>query len=136
MTSRRPSFRERGYSSGWDSLALAFKRTHPVCLSCWMVGVVEPTAIVDHVVPVTGNREGLFDEANLQPCCQWCHDVVKRALELHWRLGRLPASALRLDSMYARKLMRERYPIPVGEDGYRLFELTGPRGVYPYRADE
>jgi 5-methylcytosine-specific restriction protein A len=127
----RPDYRARGYSPEWDRISAEFKQTHPFCLSCWMVGIVQPVEIVDHIVPVTSNKARLLDPTNLQAACKWCHDCVKRPLELDWRLGRLPLLALRLDSAYAVKLMHDRYPVPVGLDGYRLFELGKPRGPYP-----
>ena len=128
----RPDFRKRGYHSGWDPVAREYKARYPLCLGCWAVGLETPTELIDHIQPLTHDREGLLDPGNLQPCCKWHHDVVKRTLELEWKLGRLPESALRLDSMQAIKLTRDRYPIPVAEDGYPTWEWTQlKRKPYP-----
>jgi hypothetical protein len=127
----RPDFRQRGYSGDWDAIARAFKQQYPFCLGCWAVGLETPTEIVDHVQPLVNDRDRLLDSTNLQPACRWHHDVCKRALEQQWRLKHVPASALRLDSQQAMKLTRERYPIPIGADGYRVFEWDRLRRL-PY----
>jgi hypothetical protein len=130
----RENFRGRGYTKDWDRLAHDFKWHCPVCLGCWVVGIETPTEIVDHIKPVAHDRAGLLDIANLQPACRFHHDIVKRSLELQWRLGQLPESALRLDSGEARKLTRDRYAVPIDVDGYRKWEwgdlVIRP---YPYR---
>jgi 5-methylcytosine-specific restriction enzyme A len=128
--SNRP-YRARGYTYEWDRLSREFKRRCPVCLGCWVVGVETPTEIVDHIVPLAHDQASLLDISNLQPACRWHHDNVKRSLELQWRLGQLPESALRLDGPQAKRLTRERYLIPVGVDGYRLWEW-GQHIVHPY----
>jgi 5-methylcytosine-specific restriction enzyme A len=131
--SRRPDFRERGYKSTWDATARDFKQRYPLCLGCWAVGLETPVEIVDHVVPLVADRTGLLDTSNMQPACRWHHDNVKRTLELQWRLGQVPTSALRLDSTYAIALTRQRYAVPIGVDGYPLFELAPTKRPYPER---
>lgn len=52
----------------------------------------------------------MWDRDNWQPACRWHHDVVKQQLEVRWRAGSLPASALRLDSREAAALTRDLDP--------------------------
>ena len=128
----RADFRQRGYDSRWDPVAREFKARYPICLGCWSVGLETPTEVVDHVVPLASDREGLLDYDNLQPSCGWHHSNIKRHLELMWKLGQLPELALRLDSPQAMKLTRQRYLIPVGTDGFRLWEWSDlKRRPYP-----
>jgi 5-methylcytosine-specific restriction enzyme A len=127
----RPDFRARGYKSGWDQAARNFKVQYPLCLGCWAVGLETPTEIVDHIVPLVADRSALLDTGNMQPSCRWHHGVAKRELEAQWRLGRIPTSALRLDSAQAIALTRQRYPVRIGADGYRLFELAPLKRPYP-----
>jgi hypothetical protein len=87
--------------------------------------------IVDHIVPVAFDPSGLLDPANLQPACRWHHDVCKRALELRWKLKQASMSALRLDSACAIAYTIQRYPVPIGTDGYPLFELAPSKRPYP-----
>jgi 5-methylcytosine-specific restriction protein A len=128
----RLDFRKRGYTSDWDAVARDFKRRFPICLGCWAVGLETPTEIVDHVVPLAYRADGLLDYNNLQPSCGWHHQVIKRHLELMWKLGQLPESALRLDSVHAMKLTRERYLVPVRLDGFKQWEWRDlKRRPYP-----
>jgi 5-methylcytosine-specific restriction protein A len=132
----RASFRARGYDAQWDQIAREFKARHPLCLGCWAVGLDTPTELIDHIMPLSHDRDRLLDPTNLQPSCSWHHSVIKRHIELLWSLNQLPASALRLDSPHATKLTRERYLIPVGVDGYRLWEWSSlKRRPYPSSGD-
>jgi 5-methylcytosine-specific restriction enzyme A len=128
----RPNFRRRGYHSDWDALARAFKASHPLCLGCWAVGLETPTEFADHLVPLSFDRSGLLDPANLQPACRWHHDVAKRAMELRWKLKTITMWALRLDSPAAIEYTLRNYPVPVGDDGYPLFKLAPRKQPYPY----
>jgi len=121
-TMARPDFRKRGYHSGWDPIARDFKARYPLCLGCWACGLETPTEVVDHVVPFARNKTRLLDPANLQPSCKWHHDNIKRTLELQWRLGYLPESALWLNSVHAKALTRQRYLVPINVHGYREWE--------------
>lgn len=107
---RRGSARERGYSARWDAASGAYRRAHPLCLGCSAVGRVEPATVTDHVVPHGGDHGLMWDRDNWQPACRWHHDVVKQQLEVRWRSGSLPASALRLDSREAAALTRDLDP--------------------------
>jgi hypothetical protein len=131
----RPNFRQRGYSSSWDPVAREFKRRYRWCLGCWAVGLETPTELVDHVVPLAYRTDGLLDYNNLQPSCEWHHRTVKSHLELMWKLGQMPESALRLDSPEAMRLTRERYLIPVRVDGYKQWEWSDLRRK-PYQIEE
>lgn len=62
----RPNFRERGYSSKWDTLRKEFIRRHPRCVLCG-----GRASHVDHIVP--RRQGGTDDVANLQALCWSCH---------------------------------------------------------------
>jgi hypothetical protein len=55
-------------------------------------------------------------------------EEVDRAV---WRLGQLPQSALRMDSVHAKKFTRERMPRQIGVDDYPLHDFGPPPGPYP-----
>jgi 5-methylcytosine-specific restriction enzyme A len=127
----RPAFHKRGYSREWDKLAVKFKAKHPYCLGCWCCGIRELAVVVDHVIPVRSDRASALDVDNLQCLCKWHHDTAKRSIELHWRLGQLPQSALWMSSPHATKYTRERMPRQIGIDGYPLYDFGPPPGPYP-----
>jgi 5-methylcytosine-specific restriction protein A len=129
---QRPDFRERGYDGAWDRLSRDFKARHPWCLGCWRVGLETPTEFADHIVPLSFDRSGLLDPSNLQPACRWHHDHCKRTLELRCKLKQVSMFALRLDSPSAITLTLQRYPVPVGDDGYPLFKLAPSTRPYPW----
>jgi hypothetical protein len=107
-------------SSEWAALAAAFKAQHPLCLCCAQIGIHTTTEVVDHIVPVRDRPDLLMDENNLQPLCDWCSFVIKRAIELQWKLNLMPASALRLDSPEAVAMKRKRHVPRTGLDGYPI----------------
>jgi 5-methylcytosine-specific restriction endonuclease McrA len=77
---------------------------------------------VDHIVPLADAPERLLDLANLQACCQWCHDRFKRTLEQQWRIGKIKAVDLDLRSDVAYTLRRKLHRPTIGVDGYPIDE--------------
>lgn len=101
---RRGTARERGYTAAWDRAAATYKRRHPLCLGCEAVAVVAVCEVIDHIIPHQGDPALMWDRANWQPACRWHHDRIKQQLEHLWRVGRITAADLRLDSARARAL--------------------------------
>lgn len=102
----RGSARERGYSTAWDKAAKGYLRRHPLCVGCLAMGETVAATLVDHVEPHEGDRAIFWDASRWQSACRWHHDVVKQALEVRWRAGRLAVDALRLDSPEALDVAR------------------------------
>jgi 5-methylcytosine-specific restriction protein A len=64
---------------------------------CKANGQHVPAELVDHIVPHKGDYALMWDEANWQSLCGWCHGHVKSVLERAWLTGRLAVEKLRLD---------------------------------------
>lgn len=106
----RGNFRQRGYTPSWDKLAKLYRVNHPLCLGCEAVGRVEPTTLVDHVVPHRGDPMLMWDEGNLQPSCTPHHAVVKQHLEALLAKGQANKADLKLNSAMAIKTTLELLP--------------------------
>jgi 5-methylcytosine-specific restriction endonuclease McrA len=72
----RPSARERGYDSKWETERKAFLICNPVCRRCGA-----PATIVHHIVPHRGDRRLFWSRSNWMPSCQPCHDGPLQAAE-------------------------------------------------------
>lgn len=72
--SRRPERTAWYKTSEWQSLRARVLRSHPLCVMCEAQGKVTPAKLVDHIVPVVVAPDRMFDETNLQPLCQSCHN--------------------------------------------------------------
>lgn len=73
---RRPTARERGYDSKWDTERAAYLKAHPKCVRC-----PAPAAVVDHIVPHKGDRKLFWSRSNWQPLCGACHNRWKQSQE-------------------------------------------------------
>lgn len=81
MSDRRATRRSRGRP--WRRIRAAFLAADPLhrlCAECLKQGRTEPTAIVDHIVPVAIAPEREFDLSNLQGLCRR-HSDEKTARE-------------------------------------------------------
>lgn len=104
----RPNSRRRGYSWQWEQATAAYKRTHPLCLGCQAIGVLEAATCVDHVIPHKGDETLFWDYlGNWQPACDWHHNAVKKKLEHLWFCGLVKAHDLRLDSKKSVEISRQ-----------------------------
>ncbi len=77
---------------------------HPLCCGCQAEGRVEPTTVVDHVIPHKGDMVLFWLVTNWQASCRWHHDVIKQKLEAMWLRGEIESADLRLDGAVARRL--------------------------------
>lgn len=72
----RPSARQRGYDSKWDTARTAYLKANPVCVRC-----SAPAAVVDHKTPHKGDQHLFWSRSNWQALCRPCHDRWKQSLE-------------------------------------------------------
>lgn len=71
---RRPSSRQRGYTTTWERARRMFLRRHPLCVQCQQHGHMTPAKVVDHIRPHRGSKELFWDETNWQALCTTCHN--------------------------------------------------------------
>ena len=65
---------ERGYSNRWLAYRAHYLKRHPLCAHCMQEGHYVPALVVDHIVPINGDRDVLFwYPENHQPLCMGCH---------------------------------------------------------------
>lgn len=79
----RATSRARGYTRRWEQLRRSFLQHYPLCGDragdptgdswCQRLGLIEPAAHVDHIVPLRQYRAGHYDWDNLQALCASCH---------------------------------------------------------------
>ena len=70
----RPSANARGYDYRWQKARLHFLRRHPLCAECQRAGRIEPSVVVDHIIPHRGDMTLFWDEDNWRALCKPCHD--------------------------------------------------------------
>lgn len=114
---RRGSARERGYTRAWDKAAVLYRMEHPLCLGCEAIDRLQPSTVVDHIVPHKGDRELFWNVENWQASCDWHHDVIKQLLEILYQRGKINATQLRLDSDKAREMAEGGGGPILGTDG-------------------
>lgn len=60
-------------TAAWRRASKAYLQTHPLCLSCSELGLVEAATEVDHIERHEGDRRKFWDRANWQALCHSCH---------------------------------------------------------------
>jgi len=60
-------------STAWRRLRNAFIQDNPLCVGCQEKGIVNPAAVVDHIVPKRKGGDEL-NIRNLQSLCNSCHN--------------------------------------------------------------
>lgn len=73
---RRPTARQRGYSTDWEKARLEWLAYHPSCNMCGA-----PATLVDHVKPHRGGKKLFWDWRNWQSLCAPCHNRHKQKQE-------------------------------------------------------
>lgn len=74
---KRPSARERGYTTEWDKARRDYLHHNPYC----RFGCGRLATVVDHIIPHKGNPRLFWDRANWQPLCTPCHSREKQRQE-------------------------------------------------------
>jgi 5-methylcytosine-specific restriction protein A len=57
----------------WRRVRLLHLKDEPLCRHCASKGLVVAADMVDHIVPLTVNPDGKYDDSNLQSLCNACH---------------------------------------------------------------
>jgi 5-methylcytosine-specific restriction endonuclease McrA len=57
----------------WRRVRLQHLKDEPLCRHCASKGLVVAADMVDHIVPLTVNPDGKYDDSNLQSLCNACH---------------------------------------------------------------
>lgn len=71
---RRGTHTQRGYSSQWAKYRLMYLKEHPLCVMCESQGIYTPAKVVDHIIPIDGDKDVLFWwQDNHQALCMSCH---------------------------------------------------------------
>jgi 5-methylcytosine-specific restriction protein A len=78
---RRPSARERGYSSAWDKASADYLAAHPWCVMCAEYGQRRLATVTDHVIPHRGDKRLFWDRSNWQGLCGPHHNSTKQSAE-------------------------------------------------------
>jgi 5-methylcytosine-specific restriction enzyme A len=107
----RSSASERGYNWTWHKLAAAYRRQHPLCCGCLAVGRTKLAECTDHVIPHKGDPDLMWSQNNLQPLCNWHHDVIKPRLELAYFQGKATIADLHMNSQQAIELTKRFDPL-------------------------
>jgi 5-methylcytosine-specific restriction protein A len=105
---QRGHARQQGYITRWDRVSRHYRRMHPLCLGCQVVGRTTLAQCVDHVVPPKGDVLLMWSVHNLQGLCHWHHNVIKQQLEHLYAQGAINADDLRMDSTIAIKLTKRK----------------------------
>lgn len=66
---KRPTARERGYSTAWDKARRDFLASHPRCAHCGGLATV-----VNHIVPHKGDQGLFWKRSNWEAVCAPCHN--------------------------------------------------------------
>ena len=73
---RRPSARQRGYTTDWQKARAEYLMFHPECVVCGA-----PATVVDHITPHRGTKELFWDWRNWQSLCAHHHNSAKQRQE-------------------------------------------------------
>lgn len=75
------------YSSyRWKQLRKSYATANPICEHCYAHGMIEPLAVVDHILELEDGGDP-YDYNNLQSLCHCCHNK-KTASERKRRHGK------------------------------------------------
>ena len=72
----RPSARERGYTSKWDTERAAYLKANPVCSRCGA-----PATVVNHKTPHKGDKRLFWSRSNWEAVCATCHNGAIQSQE-------------------------------------------------------
>ena len=64
-----------GYGRKWRKQRDPYLRANPWCRSCLKQGRRTPAGVVDHIVPHKGNQSLMWNSANWQSLCHYCHTL-------------------------------------------------------------
>lgn len=68
----RPQSREEYHSARWTRESKVFREKHPLCAICLEKGLLVPSEVVDHIIPVAVCSD-FWDKTNWQALCRKCN---------------------------------------------------------------
>ena len=68
----RPRSRNEYHSRRWTVLSRTFRDAHPYCQRCMDKGILTPSEVTDHVIPVEIHHS-FWDKTNWQALCKRCN---------------------------------------------------------------
>ena len=70
----RPRSHDDYHTARWTRESRRFRQANPLCVRCKAKGLLVPTEVTDHVIPVAihGN---FWDKTNWQPLCRKCNII-------------------------------------------------------------
>lgn len=71
---KRPSARKRGYTRAWEKASKVYLAEHALCEICLAKGTIEPSEVVDHIIPHRGDNGLFWNQSNWQALSKRCHD--------------------------------------------------------------
>lgn len=71
----RPSSHKRGYTTKWEKVRAVKIKQNPLCEMCEKKGIITPSDIVHHIVPISQGG-AVLDYDNLMSLCNKCHAEV------------------------------------------------------------
>jgi 5-methylcytosine-specific restriction endonuclease McrA len=76
LATRRGSAAQRGYDRLWERVALLRRQMDCyLCQECHKRGVLTPSSIVDHIIPIDVRPDWRLEIGNTQVLCVGCHAV-------------------------------------------------------------
>ncbi len=76
------AYRRLYKSARWTRLRQRVLDADPLCRYCLEAEIVEEAKVVDHIRPHKGDPELFWDQDNLQPLCEACHNGRKQREDL------------------------------------------------------
>jgi 5-methylcytosine-specific restriction endonuclease McrA len=95
--------KRRGYrelkTARWQRFRkrLMSDRAYALCTCCKANGRTTAAALIDHIIPHHGDELLIYDEGNCQALCNWCHEHVKKPIEIAYAKGEASTEDLRLN---------------------------------------
>jgi len=81
----KPEIAKLYYGRRWKRLRQMFIRYNPLCVNCKDNNIIMEGQVVDHIKPVSEDKDGFYVWKNLQTLCRTCHSK-KTAKEVNNRI--------------------------------------------------
>jgi 5-methylcytosine-specific restriction endonuclease McrA len=62
------------HTTRWKKESTAFRKNHPLCARCEKIGLVEPSEMTDHIIPLE-LCEDPWDQTNWQALSKRCNNI-------------------------------------------------------------
>lgn len=73
------------HSRRWTKLSKAFRSEHPLCVECERKGIITPSEVTDHIIPI--GYHDFWDQANWQALCRKCNIIKGNRDKKRYRQG-------------------------------------------------